>query len=162
VKLLVLLPLLVAAGAWGGAKFGGPASLLHPEVKLAENLARQEGQPAKIGVLTPDERAIERVRENPEEVFARAADLRRKHILGSTLFGGWIGLVIGIKLISLSIRRKRTDYEPDRGDCFACARCFEYCPNELVRRGFVPALTFQQAAAERATAPEPAAAIERS
>ena len=43
------------------------------------------------------------------------------------------------ELISLSVRRKRTDYEPDRGDCFACARCFEYCPNELVRRGLMPA-----------------------
>ena len=44
-----------------------------------------------------------------------------------------------MKLISLSVRRRRTDYEPDRGDCFACARCFEYCPNELVRRGLMPA-----------------------
>jgi len=37
------------------------------------------------------------------------------------------------------LRRRRTDYEPDRGECFACARCFKYCPNELVRRGLMPA-----------------------
>jgi ferredoxin len=55
------------------------------------------------------------------------------------IFGGWIGLVIGVKLISLALRRQRTDYEPDRGACVACARCFEYCPNELVRRGLMPA-----------------------
>jgi ferredoxin len=56
-----------------------------------------------------------------------------------------VGLVIAVKLISLAMRRKRTDYEPDRGDCFACARCFEYCPNELVRRGLpVPAAVMRQ------------------
>jgi formate hydrogenlyase subunit 6/NADH:ubiquinone oxidoreductase subunit I len=48
-------------------------------------------------------------------------------------------LVIGAKLISLSLRRQRGDYEPDRGACVACARCVEYCPNELSRRGVVPA-----------------------
>ena len=54
-----------------------------------------------------------------------------------------MGLVIGAKLVSRSLRRRRTDYEPDRGDCFACARCFEYGPNELVRRGLMPASSLQ-------------------
>ena len=67
-----------------------------------------------------------------------AAVIRHKFSIGGWIFGVWVGLVIGAKLISLSVRRKRTDYEPDRGDCFACARCFEYCPNELVRRGLMP------------------------
>jgi formate hydrogenlyase subunit 6/NADH:ubiquinone oxidoreductase subunit I len=49
-------------------------------------------------------------------------------------------LIIAAKLLALSIRHTRTDYEPDRGACVACARCFEYCPNERVRLGIVPAL----------------------
>jgi formate hydrogenlyase subunit 6/NADH:ubiquinone oxidoreductase subunit I len=43
-------------------------------------------------------------------------------------------LVIVGKLVSLSLHRRRTDYEPDRGECVGCARCFEFCPNELARR----------------------------
>jgi len=33
----------------------------------------------------------------------------------------------------------RTDFEPDRGACFACARCFRSCPQELVRISQMPA-----------------------
>jgi NosR/NirI family transcriptional regulator, nitrous oxide reductase regulator len=136
--LLLLLPLLICVGAWVGSKFGLPAARLHPTVSLAQMLVREDGKTPKVGTLTPDERALERARENPRETLSSAAEITRKMVLGGTLLGGWIGLVIGAKLMSLSIRRKRTDYEPDRGTCFACARCFEYCPNELVRRGVIP------------------------
>jgi NosR/NirI family nitrous oxide reductase transcriptional regulator len=138
VLLLLLVPVLMAAGAWAGSRFGGPAARLHPTVSLAHSLVREDGKPPKVGTLTPDERALERARDNPREILTTAAEITRKTVFGATLLGGWIGLVIGAKLVSLSIRRKRTDYEPDRGSCLACARCFEYCPNELVRRGIVP------------------------
>ena len=99
----------------------------------------REGTAPKTGALSPDELALERARQTPKEILTEAAGIRRKFDLGGWIFGAWVGLVIGAKLISLSVRRQRTDYEPDRGDCFACARCFEYCPNELVRRGLMPA-----------------------
>ena len=51
--------------------------------------------------------------------------------------GAWIGLVIGVKLIHLNIRRRRTEYEPDRANCVSCGRCFWYCPNEQVRLGLI-------------------------
>jgi ferredoxin len=68
-----------------------------------------------------------------------AADLGHRFSLACVIFGGWIGLVIGAKLASLSFRTLRTDFEPDRGACFACARCFRSCPQELVRIGQMPA-----------------------
>ena len=98
-----------------------------------------EGTAPKFGALSPDDLALERARQTPKEILTEAAGIRHKFDIGGWIFGAWVGLVIGAKLISLSVRRKRTDYEPDRGDCFACARCFEYCPNELVRRGLMPA-----------------------
>jgi ferredoxin len=137
--LLVLLPALVAGGAWLGGKFGGPASRLHPTVSLAEQFIRERDTPSKTGALTPDELALERARQTPKEVLAEAAEIQRKFTVGGWIFGAWVGLVVGAKLVSLSVRRQRSDYEPERGDCFACARCFEYCPDELVRRGLAPA-----------------------
>jgi NAD-dependent dihydropyrimidine dehydrogenase PreA subunit len=92
--------------------------------------------------LPMDDRAAQQREMTTDEVkgiLTEAAAVRRKFVTGGWLFGAWVGLVIGVKLISLSVRRRRTDYEPDRGDCFACARCFEFCPNELVRRGLMPA-----------------------
>ena len=59
--------------------------------------------------------------------------------LASWLLGAWVGLVIGVKLIALSVRVTRTDFEPDRGACVACARCFLSCPQERTRLGLAPA-----------------------
>ena len=137
--MLALLPVLLVGGAWLGNQFSAPASRLHPTVSLADQLVRAEGTAPKSGALSPDDLALERARQTPKEILTEAAGIRRKFDIGGWIFGAWVGLVIGAKLISLSVRRKRTDYEPDRGSCFACARCFEYCPNELVRRGLMPA-----------------------
>jgi len=49
--------------------------------------------------------------------------------------GAWVGLVIGAKLIHLSIRRRRRDYQPDRTSCVSCGRCFWYCPGEQAIQG---------------------------
>jgi ferredoxin len=132
--LLVLLPLLVGVGGWLGGRFSGPASQLHPSVSLAERFVREGDTPPKAGVPTSDDRALERARQNPKELVAEAAAIRHKFCLDGWLFGAWVGLVIGAKLVSLSVRQQRTDYEPDRGACLSCGRCLEYCPHELKRR----------------------------
>ena len=53
--------------------------------------------------------------------------------LGGMLFGGWCGLVIGAKLVTLSFTRRRKDYEADPAACFSCARCYASCPIEQER-----------------------------
>jgi ferredoxin len=135
--LLCLMPLLVAGGGFLGSKFSGAAATVHPAVALAERLIREQGSPPKTGVLAPHDLALERARQNPNELLSQSRMIIRKFSIGSWVFGAWIGAVIGIKLISLGLLRQRTDYEPSRGECFACARCFEFCPNELVRRGIL-------------------------
>jgi ferredoxin len=132
---VALLPVLIAGGVWLGGLFANSASRMHPAVQLANRFIKAKETIPKAAVLTPQELAIERARRAPRETLLEAAKIRAKFQFGTRLFGGWVGLVIGAKLTSLALRRKRSDYEPDRGDCFACARCFEYCPNELVRRG---------------------------
>ena len=141
--LLALVPALMAGGSWLGWRFSAPASRLHPTVSLAEQFVRAQGTAPKFGVLTPDELALERARQTPQEILIDARRIRARFATAGTIFGAWVGLVIGAKLVSRSLRRRRNDYEPDRGDCFECARCFEYCPNELVRRGLLPAASLQ-------------------
>ena len=136
--LLALVPALMAGGGWLGWRFSLPASRLHPTVALAERFLREPGALPKTGTLSPDDLALDRARQTPKEILTAAAEIRRRFALGGGVFGAWVGLVIGAKLVSLSVRRRRTDYEPERGDCFACARCFDYCPNELARRGLAP------------------------
>ena len=136
--LLVLIPFLMAALGWAGSLFSGPASKLNPTVALAERFIAERETPPKTGALSADDLSLERARQDPQPILTQAIQVRHKFLVGGWIFGAWVGLVIGIKLVSASVHRQRTDYEPDRGDCFACARCFEYCPNELVRRGIMP------------------------
>jgi ferredoxin len=133
---LACLPLLAIGGGWLGGHFSVAAARMNPTVALAERYVRERQTPPPTGVLSPDDLALERARQAPKELLTDAALIQQRFAIGSRAFGVWVGLVIGIKLISLSLRRRRTDYEPDRGSCVACARCFEYCPNELARRGF--------------------------
>jgi polyferredoxin len=147
--LLALLPVLIGLGAWGGGKLAVPASRLHPTVALAERYADPRRSPPPPGPATPDALAIGRAEQDPKAILAAAVDIRRRFALSCWLFGGWVGLVIGARLIALSVRPSRKDYEPDRGGCLGCARCFMSCPNERVRLGLLPA----SALAEHGAAP---------
>jgi ferredoxin len=148
--MLALLPVLIAGGALAGGHLSSSAAQLHPGVALAEQYVRQQKNPVQYGAMTPDALSLARAEKNPEAVLAAAEDLRRRFKLATVLFGGWVGLVFGVKLIALSVRPQRTDFEPDRGACFACARCFAYCPNELTRLGHAPAAAMPVAGAATA------------
>ena len=140
--LLLLLPALVCGGALIGRTFSDTASLLHPTVALANRFAREGSVPALYsgGPSSAEQLALERARQAPDDLLTQAAAIRTRFKPATTIFGAWVGLVVGLKLISLSVRREQRDYDPDSGACLACARCFETCPNELARRGLAPAL----------------------
>jgi NAD-dependent dihydropyrimidine dehydrogenase PreA subunit len=67
------------------------------------------------------------------DLYDEASVIIDKFALGGWFFGGFVGLVVGLKLIGLTVKRRRTDYEADRASCLACGRCFQYCPREHVR-----------------------------
>jgi polyferredoxin len=135
---LVAAPVLVAAFGWTGWMFSHTAARLNPSVFLAERFVREQNAPPKTGALSPDDLALDRARQNPRDLLVKAVRIRRQFEIGSTVFGGWVGLVVAIKLVSLCRVRRRTDYEPDQGSCVGCARCFEACPDEWMRRGLLP------------------------
>ncbi len=135
--LLAALPILVALGAWLGARLGVPAARLHPDVALAERYLALGGELPPPAPPTPESRALVRAEEEAPALLARAADLRRRLNTAGGWFGGWAGLVFGVRLISLTRRAARTDFEPDRGACYACGRCYLSCPNERVRLGLI-------------------------
>jgi len=136
--LLLLAPLLVAVGALGGSKLSVAAARVHPTVALAEKFIAPNKPPNQPGARTPESLALARAEQGPKALLAAAMNIRRRFTVGGWVFGGWVGLVVGVKLLGLSVRHTRTDYEPDRAACVACARCFLYCPNERVRLGLLP------------------------
>jgi ferredoxin len=69
----------------------------------------------------------------------QAADIREDFRWGGLVMGGFLGLVIVAKLISLTVRRTHEDYRPNKAFCLSCGRCYRYCPVEQQRRGTLPA-----------------------
>ena len=65
----------------------------------------------------------------------QAADaVRGQFYWGTWALGAFLGLVVGAKLIDLTVQRRRSDYEPDKAWCFSCGRCFRACPIDRQRR----------------------------
>jgi NosR/NirI family nitrous oxide reductase transcriptional regulator len=129
--LLLLLPVLVFLGGWAGSSLKGVTSKAHETVRLARQIYLEDaGQTEEI---TDASTAFRASGQQTEELYQQASNIRARFEIGGWILGGFIGLVIGLKLIGLSVWRQRTDYEADRASCLACGRCFQYCPREHVR-----------------------------
>ncbi len=154
VSFILVLPVLVALGGFLGNRLAVPAATLHPIVSLAERYL-DPARPPPPPLPTPESLAFERVDRDPASILSEAADIRGRFKTGGWWFGAWIGLVIGLRLVFLTLRPIRTEYEPDRGACVACARCFMFCPNERVRLGLLPPSAVQNATEEPGRSLEP-------
>ena len=128
---ILLLPVLVFVGGWLGSSLKSVTSRMHATVRLAERVYQEET--GMVKGTTDASTAFRATGKDMEELYKEASDIRAKFGFGGWLLGGFVGLVIGLKLIGLSVWRQRTDYEADRASCLACGRCFEYCPREHVR-----------------------------
>lgn len=133
--MLLLAPVLIVVGVGLGRLLAVPLSRLDTQVHLAERIRQEET--GQVTGTTDASDAFRATGRPVSELYATAIERRdRFRVLGSWL-GAWTGLVIGVKLVMLSIRRRRTDYQPDRSRCVSCGRCYWYCPGEQVRLGLI-------------------------
>ncbi|MBT4501221.1 MAG: hypothetical protein HOC74_26055, partial [Gemmatimonadetes bacterium] len=130
---IVLLPLLVAGSGWIFSRLGDPLAGQHATVALAREI---QAENAGLRTETTENSRTFRAAGKPDsDLFLEAEALQRQFTTGGWILGAFLGLVFGVKLIQLTLHRKQTGYEIDRGVCLSCARCFAHCPYELVRRG---------------------------
>ena len=137
--LLGLAPVVLLAGGALGWQLGRPFARMHFTVRLADRVHLEEAGKVEGTVDMTD--AFYASGASRETLDADAGAIERKLVLGGALFGLWVGLVILVKLVHLSIRRRRDDYEADPAACVSCGRCFAYCPVErerLKKRGGAP------------------------
>jgi ferredoxin len=132
VAMLLLLPVLVIGLGWAGAWLGPVLARGNARVVLAEQVAAEDA-----GLVRATTDASDVFRGSGETVAALQQDAERRRgqfVLGGALGGGFVGLVIALQLVALSVRRTRRDYEADRQHCLGCGRCYRWCPVELERR----------------------------
>ena len=128
---LGVLPVLILLGGWGVSHTARQMSRVHPTVRLADRIYSEESGQAQD--TTDASAAFRGTGRSVEELYAETASIQAAMGRGSWILGGFLGLVIGLKLIRHCVKRPRTDYEADKAQCLACGRCFEYCPRERLR-----------------------------
>jgi polyferredoxin len=133
--LLLAAPVIIALCAWLGTLWSVPLARLHPTFQLAEQVRLENLGRA---VETTDASDAFRNTGRPAmELYSEALSLRQQYVRLGGWLGAWVGLVLSVKLIHLSVRRQRADYHPERAKCVSCGRCFRSCPVELVRLGLI-------------------------
>lgn len=125
---ILLIPMLGGAGAFIGLKSHVFLSKANPDVYLAELMIshpelQQDLDNIDIQTFLSSDKSLDTLVEE-------ASVIRDKFKTGSWILGAFMGLVIAFSLINQTTYRKNEDYVPDKGDCYSCARCMEYCPVE--------------------------------
>jgi NAD-dependent dihydropyrimidine dehydrogenase PreA subunit len=130
--LVALLPILVVVGGLAGNWGGLGMAQVDFRYRLAAQVWAEDA-----GLRNSQDLASEAFRAT-DQSFVALHDLavrqRRNYRVGGAVAGALFGLVAGLKMIGLATRPRRQSYEPDRGACLACGRCFQYCPKEQARR----------------------------
>jgi NosR/NirI family transcriptional regulator, nitrous oxide reductase regulator len=133
--LILLLPVVAAGSGWVVSRLSVPLSHMHFTVSLAESIQREN---TIAGTEPTDETDTFRASGiTTDELFRQATSIRRKFVTGGWLLGGFLGAMLCVYLIHMTVLKRTTDYTADRGACLGCARCYSYCPQEKVRLGIM-------------------------
>lgn len=129
VRALVLAsPVIILIGALGGYWMYEPLSRMHPTVALAERVNLEDKGAIKGDNL--ETRTFRAAKKTKEDLNAEALKIREWFKPGGAALGGFMALMICLKLIQLSTVPKREVYTPAKETCFSCGRCYPYCPVE--------------------------------
>ncbi|NVO18940.1 MAG: 4Fe-4S binding protein [Bacteroidetes bacterium] len=124
--IIFLLPLLTFTGGWTASLLHTSLAGVHSKVKLA----RQVLHPVK------DEKQAEtfeiqayKSSGKPEaQVYQEALVVLERFKTGSWWVGSFMGLVFGLLIAGKMLKKYDPDYVPNKGRCFSCAKCVDYCP----------------------------------
>lgn len=126
---LLLVPLLTVAVALIFQNLGPSFSKITQEVRLAQEIRTEKE--TGVEAVSKDAVAFKEAGKTEDELFAEEMRIIKRYRKASPWAGAFLGLSLGIGLVSLTIRAKRTEYKPHQGKCYSCGRCFKYCPVEV-------------------------------
>ncbi|MBI1387160.1 MAG: 4Fe-4S binding protein [bacterium] len=129
---LILTPILIAFCGWVFSMAGSSFSKMDYTVHLAERIVLEDT--GQADGTTDASKAFRDSGQPGETLIQDAQNIMDRYVMAGWILGAFFGLVLSGKMIRLCLPDRRDDYEADRGDCLACARCFSYCPQELKRR----------------------------
>jgi ferredoxin len=126
---ILLVPVFAAGGAILFRNLAPVLTGLNSNVILAREI-RSEKEDA-IPAISKAAVAFKEAGKTEEDLFKEELTVYERYRKGSAWMGTILGLSLGLGLVSLSTRKRRTEYVPHKGKCYSCGRCFRYCPIHL-------------------------------
>ncbi len=123
--LAAVFPVSMAIFAVGASGLTSFTAGMHSKVSLARQIDREERAGAK---MTYESRTYRSLGASLDDLANEAASIERRFAVMMPIAGALFGLAVAVLLFSLAYLRPRNDYEPNRGNCVSCGRCFAYCP----------------------------------
>lgn len=125
-RLVSLAPLFVLAGALAGFAFGAAVSGFHPTPSLLREV--------EAGVSNVDTDAFMASGAGIDALRALAASAEWRLRAGFAFAGAFTALAACFEAVNSARRRGGDSYEVDMGRCVCCGRCYDACPDEILRR----------------------------
>lgn len=125
----LMIPVIAAAGAVILYNLAPSFAVINSNVSLAREIRLEK----ENGIKAVSKAAVAYIEsgKTDEELFAEEQHIIGRFRKGAPWVGMFLGLSLGIGLFSSTIRSLRTEYKPDRGRCFSCAKCFTFCPVKI-------------------------------
>jgi ferredoxin len=126
ILICLLVPFFVLLGGYSTSRLHETLAGVNGKVHLAKSLLEpttNNGQPETFEIT-----AFKSSGKPVSQVFSEASAVIRQFYIGSWILGCFIGLVFGIILARQLIIAYQADYTPNKGTCFSCMRCVDYCP----------------------------------
>ncbi len=122
----IFIPFFAVAGGYIFSNLAPALSGVNSTVRLAREIRFEKE--SGIEAVTKSALAFKEAGQTEEDLFAQEEMIIGRFRKASPLAGIFLGISLGIGMISLSVRSRRTEYKPDQGKCYSCGRCFKYCP----------------------------------
>lgn len=124
----VVIPCITIAGAFVMRYASEPLSTLNKDVRLYQMVIENERNPQENQSF--ELQSFYGKGGSLEKLEPQVMIFKEQFTRNSTIAGAFIGLIIGVTFISLSIKRTRKTYEIDDANCVNCAKCMKYCPQD--------------------------------
>lgn len=129
---LLLIPVFATAGGFLFHTMAPGLSRIHRDVRLAREMRIE--QETGVPAISKAAVAFRETGETNEQLFAKEMGIINRFRKSAPWAGIFLGLSLGISLLSLTVVRTRTEYKPHQGKCYSCGRCFRYCPVEVNKK----------------------------
>jgi NosR/NirI family transcriptional regulator, nitrous oxide reductase regulator len=123
---LILIPVFAVTGALVLYNLAPALASVNTNVRLAREI-RAESE-SGIESVSKAVLAFKEAGKTEAELFSEEQTILRRYRKSAPWAGVFLGLSLGIGMISLTVRTKRSEYKPDQGKCYSCGACFKYCP----------------------------------